>query len=78
LAELFTGHAASELVNLETRWASLISFGLTVDCSQGCPADRQHHNPKTIRQHLHRVANWHEADLGAKPAGSGDNAPTAG
>jgi hypothetical protein len=35
-------------------------------------------NPKTVRQHLHRVANRHEADLGAEPAGSGEDAPTAG
>jgi hypothetical protein len=35
-------------------------------------------NPGTVRQHLHRVANRHEADLGGETAGSGDDAPTAG
>ena len=35
-------------------------------------------NPETVRQHLHRVANRHEADLSGEPAGSGDDAPTAG
>ena len=29
LAELFTEHVAPELLYLETRWASLISFGMT-------------------------------------------------
>jgi len=29
LTALFTGHAAPELLYLETRWASLVSYGLT-------------------------------------------------
>jgi hypothetical protein len=29
LTELFTEHTAPELLYLETRWASLISFGMT-------------------------------------------------
>src|SRR3954453_4888554 len=30
LADLFIGHTAPELLYLETRWASLVSYGLTV------------------------------------------------
>jgi hypothetical protein len=30
LTALFTGHTAPERLDLETRWASLVSYGLTV------------------------------------------------
>ena len=33
LTALFTGHTAPELLYLETRWASLVSYGLTALCS---------------------------------------------
>ena len=78
MAELFTGHVASEFLYLETRWASLISFGLTVALLKDVLPVAGTTNPETVRQHLHRVANRHEADLGGEPAGSGDDAPTAG
>src|SRR5689334_18132600 len=38
LAELLTEHIAPELLYLETRWASLVSYGLTADLLQGKPA----------------------------------------
>ena len=78
LGERFTGYVASKFLYLETRWASLISFGLTVALLKDILPVAGTTNPKTVRQHLHRVANRHEADLGAEPAGSGEDAPTAG
>src|SRR5688500_7861570 len=50
LAELFTGHTAPELLYLESRWASLISFGMTAALLKDVlpVAD----TPETVRQHL--------------------------
>ena len=54
LAELFTEHTAPELLYLESRWASLISFGMTTALLRDVlpVAD----TPETVRQHLHKVA----------------------
>src|SRR5689334_8205423 len=67
LTELFTEHTAPELLYLETRWASLVSYGLTADLLQEVLPIGRGANASTIRSHLHRVAARHEADLGAEP-----------
>jgi hypothetical protein len=56
LTALFTGHTAPELLYLETRWASLVSFGLTAGLLKDVlPVDART-NAATIRNHLHKVA----------------------
>ena len=56
LTALFTGHTAPELLYLETRWASLVSFGLTAGLLKDVlPVDTRT-NAATIRNHLHKVA----------------------
>src|SRR4051794_14533370 len=75
LAELFTEHTAPELLYLESRWASLISFGMTLLKDVLPVADTT--NPETVRQHLHRVAVRQDAELGTAQPGGMDKAPAA-
>src|SRR3954468_2380724 len=64
LTALFTGHTAPELLYLETRWASLVSFGLTAGLLKDVlPVDART-NAAAIRNHLHKVALRQEAELG--------------
>src|SRR4051812_235295 len=64
LTALFTEHTAPELLYLETRWASLVSFGLTAGLLKDVlPVDTRT-NAATIRNHLHKVALRQEAELG--------------
>src|SRR3954453_15809505 len=54
LTRLFTEHTAPELLYLETRWASLVSYDLTV-LKDVLPVDTRT-NAATILNHLHKVA----------------------
>src|SRR3954468_9109950 len=64
LTALFTEHTAPELLYLETRWASLMSFGLTAGLLKDVlPVDTRT-NAASIRNHLHKVALRQEAELG--------------
>src|SRR3954469_1134858 len=64
LTALFTEHTAPELLYLETRWASLMSFGLTAGLLKDVlPVDIRT-NAASIRNHLHKVALRQEAELG--------------
>ena len=64
LTRLFTEHTAPELLYLETRWASLVSYGLTAGLLKDVlPVDTRT-NAATIRNHLHKVALRQEAELG--------------
>jgi hypothetical protein len=73
--ELFTEHTAPELLYLETRWASLISFGLTAALLKDVLPVADTTNPETIRCHLHKVADRHDADLGTSEPGSRNDGP---
>ena len=75
MTELFTEYTAPELLYLESRWASLISFGLTTALLKDVlpVAD----TPETVRQHLHRVAVRQDAELGTAQPGGMDKAPAA-
>src|SRR3954451_19647840 len=64
LTALFTEHTAPELLYLETRWASLMSYDLTAGLLKDVlPVDTRT-NAATIRNHLHKVALRQEAELG--------------
>src|SRR5215213_4932295 len=64
LTALFTEHTAPELLYLETRWASLMSFGLTAGLLKDVLPVDVRTNAATIRNHLHKVATRQEAELG--------------
>jgi hypothetical protein len=77
LAELFTEHTAPELLYLETRWASLISFGMAAALLKDVLPVAGTTNPETVRQHLHKVAARQDADLGTSEPGLRDDGPAA-
>ena len=78
LAELLTEHTAPELLYLESRWASLISFGMTAALLRDVLPVAGTTNSETVRQHLHKVAVRQDADLGASELGLRDDGPAAG
>ena len=64
LAELLPEHTTPELLFLETKWASLMPFGVTADLlKDALPVDEKL-NDVTIRNHVFRVAERMEQDLG--------------
>ena len=66
LTALLTEHASPELLYLETRWASLVSYGMTVDLLKDVlPIDQA--NISTVRRHLNKIAARAEAELGDEP-----------
>ena len=64
LAGLFREHVAPEMLYLEAKWASLVSFGVTVDLLKDVLPIGTTLNAETVRNHLHRVAARAEAELG--------------
>jgi hypothetical protein len=77
LAALFTEHTAPELLYLQTRWASLISFGLTVALLKDVLPIAGTTNPETVRSNLHKVAARQDADLGSGQPGVLEDDPVA-
>jgi hypothetical protein len=77
LTELFTEHTAPELLYLESRWASLISFGLTAALLKDILPVAGTTNPETVRQHLHKIAARQDAELGASELGLSEDGPAA-
>lgn len=64
IAVLFPERSTPELVYLQTKWASLMSYGLTCDLlAEVLPLD-QRLSPRSVRRQLHRVAQRLEDDLG--------------
>lgn len=68
LTALFCEHVAPELLYLETKWASLVSFGVTVDLLKDVLPVGSTLNAETVRNHLHRMAARAEAELGEERA----------
>lgn len=63
LTELLPHHVAPEMLWLETKWASLVPYGVTVDLLKDVlPIDKRL-NPETVRRHLGRVAMRMEGEL---------------
>lgn len=64
LAQLLPERTTPELLYLETKWASLVSYGATAKLIKDVlPVDEQL-NAVTIRNHLHRVAQRQEDVMG--------------
>ncbi len=75
LTTLLTEHTAPELLYLESKFASLVSYGLTADLLQEVLPIGTTANASTIRNHLHKVARRCDADLGTEQAGFIDGCP---
>jgi Plasmid pRiA4b ORF-3-like protein len=64
IAALFPERSTPELIFLQTKWASLMSYGLTCDLlADVLPLDHRL-SPRSVRRQLHRVAERLEDDLG--------------
>ena len=76
LAALLTEHVSPELLYLETKWASLVSYGVTVVLLKDVlPIDRA--NSSTVRRHLNRIAARAEAELSSEPSCLSQGRPVA-
>ena len=64
LARLFTEHVAPEMLYLETKWASLVPFGVTVQLLKDVLPVGTTLNAETVRSHLQRIATRMEGALG--------------
>jgi len=75
LTGLLTEHTAPELLYLESKFAALVSYGLTADLLQEVLPIGTTANASTIRNHLHKVAQRCDAGLGAEQSGFIDGCP---
>jgi hypothetical protein len=64
LAERLPERSTPELLYLETKWASLMSYGMTTKLLDEVLPIGKHVNAETVRHHLHAVAERTEAELG--------------
>jgi hypothetical protein len=64
LAELLPEHTTPELLYLETKWASLVSYGMTVELLQDVLPIDEPLEPVTIRNHVFTMAERLEDALG--------------
>src|SRR5688572_185238 len=78
LGLLLTEHMAPELLYLETRWASLVSYGMTADLLKDVLPIGSTADASTICRHLHKVATRHDADLGNEQPCGLDGGPGKG
>ena len=68
---------APELLWLETKWASLLAFGVTVDLLKDVLPIGAKANAETVRNHLHRMAVRAEGELGTEQPSFIDGCPAA-
>ncbi len=66
LNEWLPDHTSPELLYIETKWASLMSYGSTADLLHDVLPVNQSLNPATVRNHLHNIAKRQEAELEGK------------
>jgi hypothetical protein len=69
---LLTERMAPELLYLETRWASLVSYGMTTELLKDVLPIGGIADASTVRRHLHKVAGRHDADLSDEQPGGLD------
>ena len=63
LGDLLPDHTAPELLWLETRWASLVSFGVSARLLKDVLPIGESLNAETVRKHLHKTARRMEDEL---------------
>lgn len=61
-------HTSPELQYIETKWASLMAYGLTANLLKDVLPVSPSTNGATVRNHLHNVAQRQEEELEDKPA----------
>jgi hypothetical protein len=64
LAHLLPNHTAPELLYLESKFAALMSYGLSVQLLQEVLPIGQNLNPATVRNHVQALAKRIDAELG--------------
>ena len=64
LAQLLSERTAPELLYLETKFSSLMSYGLSVQLLQEVLPIEHAINAATVRNHVHAVAQRIDAELG--------------
>jgi hypothetical protein len=77
IAALFPERSTPELVYLQTKWASLMSYGLTCDLLADILPLEHRLSPRSVRRQLHRVAQRLEDELGEEVAVIGGQTPTS-
>jgi hypothetical protein len=77
LAELLPQRTAPELLYLETKWCSLLSFGMTFDLLQEVLPIGDDLNVARLRNNLHKVAVRMEAELGDERQQFVENVPNS-
>ncbi|MFT5520003.1 MAG: hypothetical protein ACI9IA_000590 [Enterobacterales bacterium] len=60
-------HNSPELRYIETKWSSLMSYGMTVDLLKDVLPINEGLNAETVRQHLHKTAKRQEEQLKSQP-----------
>jgi hypothetical protein len=75
LSALLTESAAPELLFMETKWSSLVSYGLTVDALTDFLSLEVTLDVKTVRHDTLKVAERCEAELGEEPWSFIDGCP---
>ena len=63
LTDLLPDHTAPELLWLETKWSSLVSFGAATDLLKDVLPIGESLNAETVRDHLHKAARRMEGEL---------------
>ena len=63
LTELLADHTAPELLWLETRWASLVSFGTATSLLKDVLPIGESMSAESVRNHLHKAARRMEGEL---------------
>ena len=67
LTDWLPEHNSPELQYIETKWASLMSYGLTADLLKDILPVSNTLNASTVRNHLHSIAKRQEKELEGKP-----------
>ena len=68
LAAILPERTSPELLYLESKWASLLSYGLTTKLLHDVLPIDEKHSQATVRNHLLRVAERSEQEMGAEKA----------
>ena len=75
LSDLFRAHVAPEMLYLETKWASQVSFDATVGLLKDVLPVGTTLNAETVRNHLHQVATRMEGEMGEEQFSFIEGAP---
>jgi hypothetical protein len=75
LTELLTGHTSPELLYLQTKWSSLVSYGMTAKMLKDVLPVDEKMNAATVRNHALSIARCSEGTLGEEQFSFIDSCP---